>query len=209
MVGAVFSAAMPLTLISAHADPEQPRIGKVLAVTGKVWVTRALPAVRKTPLKLNDEIFDGDIFITAPKSSLKVLLGQKEAALFIKEDSTVKIVHSDGKNWLLDLKQGMVLSNVKPKPKTKEFFRVKTGAAVMGVRGTVFFVKEEPGKDVFLCTCIGSISVDDQITFVSKHHDIPKFIRSGEDALSKRMTDSDMGHDHADSEAIELGKYLE
>ena len=79
----------------------------------------------------------------------------------------------------------------------------------MGVRGTTFFVKVEKGKDLFLCTCIGSISVDDEITLTSKHHDVPKFIRPGNTPLKSRLIDSDMGLDHSDAEAGPIIKLLE
>lgn len=177
------------------------KVGIVHEVKGLAWASRDVSAVRKTELHSDAPLYDGDILITGAKSQLTVILGKKEASLLIKENSFVKVVHTPQKTWVIDLQKGLSLFNVNQKNVRPGFFKVKTNAAVMGVRGTTFFVKAEPGKDVFLCACIGTVTVDDDVVFKSAHHDYHKFIRAGTGKVSERFTDAEMGTEHSDAEA--------
>jgi hypothetical protein len=214
-----FSAFLSVLLLQhqsrAHAaDPkpvkkEASQIGTVHQVTGKAWATRDASAVRKTELHAHSPLYDGDILLTDKSSELTVVLGNKEAALLVKQNSMMKVVHTENKDWLIDLKQGLSLFNVNQKNIRPGFFRVKTNAAVMGVRGTAFFVKVETGKNVFLCACFGTVTVDDDVVFKSTHHDFHKFIKAGTAKTADRLIDADMGSEHSDTEAGVLIKLLE
>lgn len=202
-------AALSLTP-AIYAESEQApkttpvnveKIGRVHQVNGKAWATRDASGVRKTELNSDSPLYDGDILITGASSDLIIVLGNKEASILIKQNSLVKIVHTDKKTWLVDLKQGLSLFNVNQKNVRPGFFKVKTNAAVMGVRGTTFFVKSQPGKDVFLCACIGTVTVNDEVVFKSTHHDFHKFIRRGKGKVANRMTETEMGTEHSDAEA--------
>ena len=78
----------------------------------------------------------------------------------------------------------------------------------MGVRGTVFFVKAEPGKDVLLCTCSGIVAVDEKAIIIGKHHDSPRWIQAGTTPIGKRLKPAEKGEEHSDVEAGHLAKLL-
>src|SRR3569832_108579 len=101
---------------------------------------------------MHSALHSGDTVTTDGDTQLKVILGKKEAALLIKKGSRLSISQTPEKSWTIQLDQGMLLSAVKPHPfSPKSHFRVRTRSASIGVRGTVFFVKSEPGKDDYLC----------------------------------------------------------
>ena len=192
-----------------HELEEPQKVGVVKKISGKAWASRDASGVRKTELRENDQLFDGDFLITGEKSELVVVLGQKESAILVKQNTVMKVVYNQEKSWLLDLKKGYSLFNVNSKNIRPGFFKVKTNAAVMGVRGTAFFVKSIPGQDVFLCACVGTVAVDDEVVFTSKHHDFHKFIKRGPGKVEKRMIQADQGTDHSDTEAVLLISLLQ
>lgn len=85
----------------------------------------------------------------------------------------------------------------------------------MGVRGTVFFVKADPGKPILFCPCHGEIEVTaldskSEVKFKSEHHDNPKLISGGTLAMKERMVDipKDYDIDHSDGEIADLQALL-
>lgn len=206
---------------NARAESSKNTVGKVIEVTGQAWISapgpkrirdQKIPSLKKSSqvsLKAGSLLNEGDVITTDADSQAKILLDQQDAALLIKPKSKLTIIHSEKKNWLIDLQEGGVLSHTKKKPNQPHFFRVKTRTAVLGVRGTTFFVKAETGKDLFLCTCEGSVAIDDQVVIQSQHHDAPKWIRSGSEPLESRLKETVVGGDHLDSEAVSLSELIQ
>jgi hypothetical protein len=185
-------------------------IGRVIFVKGNAWIGRGSQTGDKTKAEVDQKITDGDILITEADSEMKIIVGKKEAALHIKPDSLLKLVHTPQKTWLVDLTKGSVLSYIRKGQKRPNFYRIKTPAAVMGVRGTIFFAKynSDPNKGLFLCTCSGSVSLDDRMTITSFSHGAPKLIRATDEPLFQRLRDANKGNEHSNEEAAVLVKAI-
>ncbi len=66
-----------------------------------------------------------------------------------------------------------------------ERFRVKTPSAVAGVRGTVFFIRVEDTANTYVCTCNGTLRLDDSrdanpFQVRAAHHEAYRFTASTE-----------------------------
>ncbi len=194
----------------AEVKLENEIVGKVIKVSGKAWAARSLVDNDKVELHLGSSLHGNDIIITDSDAQLEVVLGKKEVSLFVKHDSTLQIFHTPKKDWLVDLRQGLLLSHIRHYSNTHpDHYQVKTHGAVMAVRGTTFFLHSKPTEPLFLCTCEGEVSINHEMTIKSKHHDAPKLIEDGNQPLSSRLKNVDMGVEHSDSEAAELIKLLQ
>lgn len=207
------TAALAVSLYCGIASASS-EIGRVahLSGMGEAGVVRGLSY---TVLAENAPIFPEDRITTDRNVSVELVLGPKDTALLIKPGSDLVIRSKGGKDWLVDLKRGALLSEVRnPQSRPRHFF-VKVSSAVMGVRGTTFFIQSEPGRPEFFCPCHGKIEMKSPdgastVQFVSKHHDTPKLISRGSGALKPRLLVPPPGYDpgHSDSEIARLKKLL-
>lgn len=206
---ATAAALLPFTF-SAWAGPTASvDFASAVEVQGKAW---AVQKKERRELKTGDTLREGEAIETGDDGNVTLKL-KNTAAVLVKPRTELTIEHPQKKDWMLHLKRGGVLSSVKNPEKRPNHFRIRTKAAVMGVRGTTFFVQTEPSKPVFLCTCAGTVSVTDSegqssITFTSKHHDSPKRIEQGRETLARRLTNAPVGTDHLDAEAERLAQLL-
>ena len=132
-------------------------IGTATKVEGKVFLERS---GKLTPLKNSDKIEKNDIIITGP-NSLALLEFENHSTHKIGEKTRIK-VNNIGKRGFFSLFSGSLISFIKPKKDKKKHFRIKTKAAVVGVRGTKFFVSYGPSKnpnDSWVCVNEGSVEV--------------------------------------------------
>lgn len=187
------------------------QVGKVIEVKGSAW-KRARGS--RVPVESGALLFSNEKLTTGSESEIKLVLGGKDVALLVKPKSEVVIEQLNGKDWYLELKSGAVLSLVKNPEKRPNHFRLRTHAATMGVRGTVFFVKDEGQRGVFLCTCVGTVEITSpdgksSKSFTSEHHDAPQMIGSGAKDIGGRLAAAPMGSDHSDPEGEALVKLLE
>lgn len=213
---AIGSSLMALLLGPAHSHAA-PVLGRVHAVEGVAHIARVHAGgtgAKPQSIKKGDAIHAGDRVETGRASNLTVVLqdGSVRAALLVKPDSSLRLANEPGQAIEVRLEKGAVLSDIhnpdfkrRPQP-----FRVRTRTAVMGVRGTVFFVKAEAGAPDFLCTCAGKVHVEHDkfgaVDIESKHHDAPKRIFA--DQPGNWLMPAPMGEDHVDAEAAALEKAL-
>jgi len=195
--------------LSAFGADETP-IGKVASLVGKSW---GLWGGHKEALHLGSELFSGEMIMTESASEVTLLIAHEVAAL-LKGNSQAQVDQVNGKDWSLTLHQGSVLSSVRNPEHRPNHFQVRTHAAVMGVRGTTFFVKTGSDGGVFLCTCHGTVAVTSahgvqkEFVITSQHHDSPKNIVDGSNDVESRMKAAPVGSDHVDAEAVALEKLL-
>lgn len=193
----------------AQSGSSSKALGKITAVSGKAWIVHGADHPSKSPAQNGSVIRDGDTLTTDGNSEAQVILGEKEAAILLKKDSQLKMKQTPSKSWLLDLERGMLLSVVRPNSNVhKSQFQVKTKTSTLGIRGATFFVKMEVGRDLFLCTCNGMVTLDDKVLIFGKNHDSPKFIQTGDQPLAKRLKTAEKGRDHSDGEVTELKKLI-
>lgn len=201
---------------STTSDPEVPEVvGKVIMVKGKVWISSQAGASlaslaslgkqepAKVELKEDGVIHSNDLILTGPDGQVKLVLGDKIAAILIKKDSIIRFTQTPDKDWVLDLAQGTLLSYVRHEKLDQHRFQIKSKSALMGVRGTTFFIKDLPGKDLYLCTCDGFVTAD-QSVIVGKNHSVPKWITSGNKPIGQRMKTAPVDPDHTPEETKAL-----
>lgn len=139
---------LPLTF-SVHAAD-----GKLSFLKGDVKIN-GVNALKKS------EIFFGDT-ISVGKKSLAVLRINPNSVLKIKENSTVQIQvpkTSKGiREYSFLLKHGDIF--IKAKSGKKRRYKVKVRDAIMGVRGTNFFVSSaKVKKNIWMCVNEGVVAV--------------------------------------------------
>lgn len=139
------------------------RVAKITAVQGDVKVLRAggektFPAIKGMGLTQGDTIITG-------KDGRATLELAADKELKIGENSRVKIselVQSQETNadkTSLNLKAGQVYTNVKGKLSPGAKYEIRTPTAVMGVRGTQFFVSLSSGGQAQVVTIEGNVFV--------------------------------------------------
>lgn len=145
-----FIVLLLLTLtFSVHAAD-----GKLSFLKGDVKVN-GIKALKKS------EIFFGDT-ISVGKKSLAVLRINPNSILKIKENSSVKIQvpkrNKGIREYSFLLKHGDIF--VKAKSGKKRRYKVKVRDAIMGVRGTNFFVSSaKVKKNIWMCVNEGVVAV--------------------------------------------------
>lgn len=176
----------------------------------------------QSPLKAGDTIQSGDVVSTTEgTATLKLEDGAVKAAVRLKPATSARLQLTPGKGFETLLKRGSVFSDVHNPQKRPNPYQVRTNTAVMGVRGTIFFVKEEadsksvsPGAHpTFLCACVGQVAVisgasKKEQLLTSKHHDRPVMLQAKTPGAIAEMTDAPMGSEHSDPEAAELENIL-
>ena len=94
----------------------------------------------------------------------------KHSGTQIREKSKVEIAN-DNSSWGIIVHQGAVLNLVKPGTN----FNVKGPAAVIAVRGTIFYTNIYEDSTQYICTCNGSIAILDDAninkTVSASHHE--------------------------------------
>jgi ferric-dicitrate binding protein FerR (iron transport regulator) len=143
---------------------------------------------------------------TGKGARLKLIL-DGDIALLLKENSECEISPNKARQAAIDLKKGSVLAEVRNPGKIPKRFTIRTRAAVMGVRGTTFYVRDEAGKPFFLCTCEGTVGVSakgkPETLLTATKHDVPKFIEPGLQLKPASFASaSELGH--SDDEITEL-----
>jgi len=124
--------------------------------------------INGNPVKLGQEVLNGDLIETGSESYLEVKFG-KQSAFRVREETQV-VYNFDGA-INLNIIQGKVL-NILEKNSN---YKVRTPTAVAAVRGTIFFASVIGPDKSYFCACNGSIAIEDdnQISLTnlsSPHH---------------------------------------
>jgi hypothetical protein len=127
-----------------------PEAGEIVEVAGSVKVTKSGGEVEtgryKTKLHL------GDLIETGPAGRVKVQLRDLSEIIIapsthLRLDQVTVEKASSKRQIMLNLLKGKVRSKVTGAYNDENYFRVKTKAAVAGVRGTEFITSFEPGAE--------------------------------------------------------------
>jgi hypothetical protein len=192
---------MFLVGLAFSAEP----VGKIVEVRGEAVSTSSPKGVAA-----GSPVFEGDLISTKEGSLVRVLLDDS-SALQLGPNTQTRIERPGGSRTRVELLAGSLASMVRALVKgatNSPRFEVKAGQAVMGVRGTLFFVQQIKAKPTFLCVCNGTVGVKwkgRDTTITSKHHDAPKYL----DPKKKDMIPAPMGSDHSDADGEALQKVLD
>jgi hypothetical protein len=143
-----------LFICGALADGPQPKVisaGKVVSLFGQVSVTPAsagTTVASPRALTPGDELNPGDQIQTGNPGSIKILLTDR-TIIDLGPSSTFKLDQYNLKNGEdrtveMSLSQGRLRNSVQTPVKHPGRFLIRTGAAIMGVRGTEFIVSATP-----------------------------------------------------------------
>lgn len=206
-----FALSASLFAISADAASVVPVLAKVTSVRGRAGVTTATSWAR---LETGQTVGPGQSIAVTPESEVTVLIPGR-SAYWIKGPADIAFERT-GAETLITVHKGTLLSAVKPliaTAKERPTFRVRTANAVMGARGTTFFVRALPGQADFVCVCEGSVAIQaaaggPETLIKAKHHDHPVSIPSGATPIAKRMLRTAMGRDHSDDEIAYLKRLI-
>lgn len=138
-------------------------VGQVFAASGFKYLkgnvsVNGQKATKSTKLKSGDKIKVGDKSLAIVYMDKKVLIKIDKNSELVLED-----IQAEQKETKVILSIGSMFSKVLIKSKNKKsIFSVKAANAVMGVRGTEFFVamdKNQNQKDVWMCVEEGIVGV--------------------------------------------------
>ena len=145
-------------LLAFSQASAQEIVGKIFFLTGKATIERESG---RAEAKLKTEVLRGDILATGRGASLILFLSDG-SLLKMKPDSRLQIVDLSPRSGRIKLLSGSLFSKIRKLLKD-EFFEVETPVAVVGVRGTEFFMafgkKKGDGRDLWMCVHEGEVAV--------------------------------------------------
>lgn len=123
---------------------------------------------------LNQVVEDGSIIETGPQSLAEFKI-EGRGGFQVRENGRVEIKRDD-KGWASKVERGAVLSLLRPGTS----YRLTGTAAVMAVRGTIFYTHCYDDSTQYTCTCNGTVELSEDGSFLRKvtasHHE-PYLIR--------------------------------
>ena len=161
-------------IVSLNAVGAEKVCGKIIQTTGKVDVLKAInnkDLVRQAVLiKAPYELLCSDVIVTQSGSRAKIILPQGMITLGPNTRIAIsKISKNTSTPALLSLPYGRIRtffdSEEAQKSKDNKQLHIKTSTAVIGVRGTDFYVGFDPNKNITSqATLKGQIEVEDIAT---------------------------------------------
>jgi WD40 repeat protein len=183
---------LPLLLFLSCGTKNDVR--QILKIRGDVQVNGATAI-------LGQRIGNGDRISTGDRSSCDLLIGTKDIVRIIPNSDLL----FDSQRFSFTLQKGGILSVVQKLAKSKGY-QIRTPTAVVGVRGTTFFVSTKDGKEIYTCCCNGTIRLFDNkaeklLKEVTATHHKGTMIRDS--SHGPELTDAGM-FDHTDADIGEL-----
>jgi hypothetical protein len=190
----------------SFAETKAP-LGKVVELKGEAH--RVLKGSGSEKLTVGSKVFPDDRIATGTDSMARLLIENNEA-IQLGPNSEIVLEHPKKETMTVHLIAGNLLSHVRKAVEklSAPRYEVRSGSAVMGVRGTTFFVQQKKGKPTFVCICNGTVALNwngKENVFTSQHHDNARLLEDSKKALMPVP----MGHDHNDGEAAALANILE
>ena len=155
----------PVPHMAVHHDKVRVNVGVVVAAVGKSWIQREDAHKKKARVGL--KIFEHDIIETSASGKVKILFKDRNTVNITPgskmQITALKTGTGDRDRTLLDLMYGKVRSKVQKKYQGAHYnyYRVRTKAAVAGVRGTDFVVSyfEKGGIETKVQTFHGTVAM--------------------------------------------------
>jgi hypothetical protein len=143
----------------AYAGPGRENIdpatllGKIVYTEGEVTLNGAAP-------EIGDAVRPGDRIHTGASGLAELTFGPKNILQFRENTDAVIEPAWSG----VQLESGKIAAVLKGLARlgygADGAFQVRTAMAVMGVRGTVFFVNHPGDEEVYFCTCYGKLHLE-------------------------------------------------
>ena len=146
----------------AFADATITRSGGDIKVNGKAMTN-------------GSRIQNGEEIVITGKKSFAQLKFDDGSRMLIKEGSLKLTQPEEPKQNLVQLIKGTIFVD---KAKGDSPLKIKTAHSVLGVRGTKFFVQEDP-KETYLCVCEGKVEISNGISTEQVTMKEDAFVSSG------------------------------
>ncbi len=161
---------MALVIISCSEDQKEvKKVDKAKeAITAKIIFKVGTVTLNGKDAKPQDFVNYGDVVETKKGSVCEILIGKKNIFM-LKGDG--KLIFKVSKNETgIVVEKGWFAAIIKNKRFIKQEFKISTPTLIAGVRGTSLCMKVENNKQVYFCTCNGTITLMDKNG--EKKHDV-------------------------------------
>jgi hypothetical protein len=194
-VASLGTAFVPSAIRQALAKGENPAAPGLYRVEGDV-------RVNGKPAKEGVLVVPGDVIETGARSQAVFIVGRD--AFMLRAGSRLD---TTGKEMLINslrIVTGKLLSVLGPGAR-----RIETPSATIGIRGTGIYVEAEPDRS-YVCTCYGVADLeprdrpDLRETVTTRHHEQPRYIRSGSAMPVGDMMGKAPVINHTDAELVML-----
>lgn len=139
--------------------------GRIAFLKGEISVQRG---EQKFKAIVSQEILNGDVILTGPKSVATLVFGENSTVIEIQSDSKFQVKESsDEKNFFQDKGSSWILTN---KLLKGEKMNLHTPTTTAGVRGTKFYTLVY-GDMTFTCHCEGRIELENHQNHSKKIND--------------------------------------
>lgn len=152
-----------LCLVLAFSQSLFAALGTVQKIHGKVLIDgKAAQVDQKVEAKSKVEAQDKKSF---------VIISFFDGSRLLLRNGEINLQGSAEKDTVIDLARGEIFSYVKENSGLSQ--KVKTKNAVMGIRGTKFYVKASP-EEAYLCVCDGKVEIKNSksTALVAKNEDV-------------------------------------
>jgi hypothetical protein len=150
------------------------------------------------PGKINQEIKSETTIATGEKSRAEIRIGTG-SGIQIRENSKVKLI-KDQNRWKTEVTAGAVLNLFRPGSK----YQLNGPAAVIAIRGTIFYVNCYADGSQYVCTCNGTIGISSEgkgLSEVSASHHKPYTIIPSDEGVHLQPAEM---KEHNDVEIMEF-----
>ena len=194
-VASLGAVSLPLAIRRALAMGERPAAPGLYRVEGDV-------RVNGNTAQGGFLVRPGDVIETGVRSEAVFIVGRD--AYLLRAGSRLETA---GKEMLIDslrIVTGKLLSVLGPGAR-----RIETPSATIGIRGTGIYVEAEPDR-TYVCTCYGVADLeprdrpDLRETVTTRHHEQPRYIRTGSTMPVDDMIGKAPVINHTDAELVML-----
>ncbi len=151
--------------------------------------------------------------IEVKADSMIIMSLGKDVVTKLAPNTKASVAIINKKDWELKLLNGITASAIRNPEKRPNHFQVRNRTVVMGVRGTVFYTENLENKPIFLCTCKGTVKVEDEHgkqldSITATKHDRPISIEESKSGNEFAIKTAPMGNGHSDADVVYLEKLL-
>ena len=201
----IIAVCMLVCIFEAYSFGGKKEEGAVQLFNGEISYTEGTVLLNGIKAEIGDSVTNGDNIITEADSVCEVVFNERNI-IQIGADSLFSIGSSSSIDFSLEKGSlAAVADKLNKIAAMKERLVVKTPSAVMGIRGTLFFIKVEDENSSYLCVCRGKANTyngegKSRKLIEADHHKATRFIRSG--GSFKRESAGLLYHDDASMEKL-------
>ena len=160
--------------------------GHISYLEGSVYINGA-------EAETGDSVVKGDLIETETDSLCEIVFNIRNI-IRLESDSVFRIGNTMKMDFSIEKGSiAVVADKLERIAGNSERLVIKTPTAVMGVRGTVFYIKVESEKSSYVCVCNGTVNTykgdgKSRRKVTSRHHTASRFVKEGKSIKRKAGT---------------------